>query len=229
MLPVLLTPAPAGVDVLTVLCGPDRRHGSTVAVVRDGRPYPDHASRQALAGRLGHGHTVFVDDPERGAVDVHRPGRLPGGRAPFAPHALIAAAWLLDVEILELPGAGDVFARHDGEFGWVTAEPGWAEPRALLRYASPELVGERAADGADGPGYAWSWLDEAAGRVVGAEFPGPGRAPAEPTGAGALLLAHHLQRALNVTEPPGVQILCAPDADGTIEIGGRVLLDHTRG
>ncbi|BBB01527.1 hypothetical protein RVR_8988 [Actinacidiphila reveromycinica] len=212
------------VDVLSVLCGPDRRHGSEVAVVRDGRPYPDPRARQELAGRLGCPHTVFVDDPERGAVEVHRPGR---GVEPD-PHALIGAAWLLDLEILEVPALGDVFARHDGEFGWVTVLAGWAPPRVLRRYPDPEQVRALPAADAGERSYAWAWSDEAAGRVVGAER-GSGAGPCGgPTGAGALLLAHHLQRALNVTEAPGAQILCAPGADGTIEIGGRVFLDPVR-
>ncbi|WP_328471803.1 PhzF family phenazine biosynthesis protein [Streptomyces sp. NBC_00448] len=224
------------VDVLTVLCGPDRRHGSEVAVVRDGRPYPDHRSRRELAARLGCPHTVFVDDPERGAVEVHRPGRpaAPGaepGSVPgceLAPHALIGAAWLLDLEILEIPSLGDVFARHDGEFGWVTALAGWAAPCALRQYAAPALVEALPAGDAEERHYAWAWSDEAAGRVVGAEHHGTASPRPGPTGAGALLLAHHLQRALNVSEAPGAQILCAPGADGTIEIGGRVLLDPAR-
>jgi hypothetical protein len=214
--------------VLTVLCGPDRRHGSEVAVVRDGRPYPDHRSRRELAARLGCPHTVFVDDPERGAVEVHRPGPAAGPGAELAPHALIGAAWLLDLEILEIPALGDVFARHDGEFGWVTAQAGWAAPRALRQYASPALVEALPAGGTEERHYAWAWSDEAAGRVVGAERDATAAPGSGPTGAGALLLAHHLQRALNVSEAPGAQILCAPGADGTIEIGGRVLLGPAR-
>ena len=138
------------------------------------------------------------------------------------------AAWLLDLEILEIPALGDVFARHDGEFGWVTAQAGWAAPRALRQYASPALVEALPAGGTEERHYAWAWSDEAAGRVVGAERDATAAPGSGPTGAGALLLAHHLQRALNVSEAPGAQILCAPGADGTIEIGGRVLLDPAR-
>jgi hypothetical protein len=208
------------IDVLSVLCGPDRRHGSEVAVVRDGRPYPGPHARQELAARLGCPHTVFVDDPERGAVEVHRPGQ--GVAAD--PHALIGAAWLLDLEILELPALGDVFARHDGEFGWVTAAADWPGRWELRQYADPAQVLGLPPDGAARRVYAWAWADEAAGRVVGAEL-GPG---AGSTGAGALLLAHELQRALNVTRARGALTLGAPGADGTIEIGGRVFLAPAR-
>ena len=104
---------------------------------------------------------MFVDDPERGIVDIHTPGL----RLPFAGHPLVGAAWLLDLEVLELP-AGDVFARQDGEFTWITARPEWAPPRTLQQYATAAEV-----DALPGPPpgegwlYAWAWEDEAAGRV----------------------------------------------------------------
>ncbi|MHC3412735.1 PhzF family phenazine biosynthesis protein, partial [Streptomyces sp. DT17] len=44
---------PGGIDVLRVFCGPDGRHGHALGVVRDGSAYPDEASRQGLARRLG--------------------------------------------------------------------------------------------------------------------------------------------------------------------------------
>lgn len=46
----------------------------------------------------------------------------------------------------------------------------------------------------------------------------------EATGAAALLLSAQLGRALNIRQGRGSQILTAPAPDGTVEIGGRVLL-----
>ncbi|MEV0492781.1 PhzF family phenazine biosynthesis protein [Streptomyces atratus] len=225
---------PAGIDVLRVFCGPDGRHGNALGVVRDGSVYPDEASRQALAGQLGFSETVFVDDPERGHVDIYTPGL----RLPFAGHPLVGAAWLLDLEILELP-VGEIFARQDGEFTWITARPEWAPPRTLERYASVTEV-EALTGPPPGEGwlYVWAWEDEAAGRVRARAFPrriderGVSRSGAitedEATGAAALLLSAQLGRALNITQGRGSQILTAPAPDGTVEIGGRVLLS-TRG
>lgn len=118
-----------------MFCGPDGRHGNALGVVRDGRDHPDVASRQELARRLGFSETVFVDDPERGHLDIY----TPGVRLPFAGHPLVGAAWLLDLEVLEL-GVGEVFARQDGEFSWITARPEWAPPRTLERYGSAAEV-----------------------------------------------------------------------------------------
>lgn len=71
------------IDVLSVFCGADGRHGNTLGVVREGRDHPDRADRQAIAAELGYSETVFVDDPERGVVDIYTPGlRLPFMRPP---------------------------------------------------------------------------------------------------------------------------------------------------
>ncbi|MEU1127813.1 PhzF family phenazine biosynthesis protein [Streptomyces sp. NPDC005899] len=213
---------PDGIDVLRVFCGPDGRHGNPLGVVRDGRRYPGNESRQALARRLGFSETVFVDDPERGTVDI----RTPGLRLPFAGHPLVGAAWLLDLEVLELP-VGDVFARQDGEFTWITARPEWAPPRTLERYASAAEV-EALTEPPPGEGwlYVWAWEDEAAGRVRARAFPrrGDDVDEDEATGAAAMLLSAELGRALNIRQGRGSQILTAPAPDGTVEIGGRVLL-----
>ncbi|MFI8432574.1 PhzF family phenazine biosynthesis protein [Streptomyces sp. NPDC079020] len=213
---------PDGIDVLRVFCGPDGRHGNALGVVRDGGRHPGEASRQELARRLGFSETVFVDDPERGLVDIYTPGL----RLPFAGHPLVGTAWLLDLEILELP-VGDVFARQDGEFTWIAARPEWVPPRTLERYGSAAEV-EALTEPPPGEGwvYAWAWEDEAAGRVRARAFPrrGDGIVEDEATGAAALLLSARLGRALNIRQGRGSQILAAPAPDGTVEVGGRVLL-----
>ncbi|MFB7917639.1 PhzF family phenazine biosynthesis protein [Streptomyces sp. NPDC056061] len=218
---------PEGIDVLRVFCGPDGRHGNPLGVVRDGRAYPDDTSRQELTCRLGFSETVFVDDPERGHVDIHTPGL----RLPFAGHPLVGTAWLLDLEILELP-VGEVFARQDGEFTWIGARPEWVPPRTLERYASvAEIEALTGPPPGEGWLYVWAWEDEAAGRVRARAFPRRGGEAGgivedEATGAAALLLSARLGRALDITQGRGSQILTAPAPDGTVEIGGRVRWAH---
>ncbi|MGW0546565.1 PhzF family phenazine biosynthesis protein [Streptomyces altiplanensis] len=207
-------------DVLRVFCGPGGHHGNALGVVRDGRTCPDEASRQALAAELGFSETVFVDDPERGVVDIHTPGL----RLPFAGHPLVGVAWLLDLEVVS-PPAGEVWARHDGEFTWITARPEWAPPCRLQRYATAaEVDALPAPPPGEGRLYAWAWEDEAAGRVRARAFPrrDDGITEDEATGTAALLLTAGLGRALNITQGRGSQILTAPGPDGMIEIGGRV-------
>ncbi|MFI7386722.1 PhzF family phenazine biosynthesis protein [Streptomyces sp. NPDC049813] len=213
-------PAPAH-DVLQVFCGPDGRHGNALGVVRDGTLLPARADRQALAHRLGFSETVFVDDPERGLIDIYTPTL----RLPFAGHPCVGAAWLLDVAELVVP-AGHVGARLDGEFCWIEARPEWAPPRTLRRFGS---AAEVEALPVPPPGewvYAWAWEDEAAGRIRARGFPGrdDGIEEDEATGAAALLLTAHLDRALNIRQGDGSQILTAPQPNGYVEVGGRVRL-----
>ncbi|MFG3283713.1 PhzF family phenazine biosynthesis protein [Streptomyces sp. NPDC048111] len=215
---------PVPVDVLRVFCGPDGRHGNRLGVVREGAAVPGETARQALACQLGFSETVFVDDPERGVVEIYTPGT----RLPFAGHPLVGVAWLLDLEVLELP-VGDVLARQDGEFTWITAEAAWVPPRTLRQYGSAAEV--EALDVPE-PGewvYAWAWQDEAAGRVRARGFPGRGDGidEDEATGAAALLLTHSLGRALNITQGRGSQLLTAPGPTETIDLAGRVTLTNT--
>ncbi|WP_240139611.1 PhzF family phenazine biosynthesis protein [Streptomyces sp. MUM 178J] len=217
-------------DVLRVFCGPDGRFGNALGVVRDPRGYPDEPARQKLAAELGFSETVFVDDPERGVVDIY----TPGARLPFAGHPLVGAAWLLDLESVSAP-AGEAWARNDGEFTWIEARAEWAPPWTLRQYGSaaevealdvppPGAGAPPAPEGLWESVYAWAWQDEAAGRVRARAFPGRGEGvdEDEATGAAALLLSAQLGRALNVIQGRGSQILTAPGPDGVVEIGGRV-------
>ncbi|MGP4050644.1 PhzF family phenazine biosynthesis protein [Streptomyces sp. 2A115] len=223
-------------DVLRVFCGPGGGYGNELAVVRDGSVLPERAERQAFAAKLGFSETVFVDDPERGIIDIY----TPGARLRFAGHPCVGTAWLLDVPELVTP-AGVVGTRLDGEFSWIEARPDWPEPRTLRRYATAAEVdalpvpppGERSEMGVPpnevrGRIYAWAWEDEAAGRIRARGFPGrdDGMGEDEATGAAALQLTAELGRALNITQGAGSQILTAPQPEGWVEIGGRVFLER---
>ncbi|NGO48310.1 PhzF family phenazine biosynthesis protein [Streptomyces ureilyticus] len=210
-------------DVLRVFCGPGGGRGNALAVVRDGSLMPERDDRQAFAAQLGFSETVFVDDPERGVIDIY----TPGARLPFAGYPCVGAAWLLDVPELVTP-AGVVGTRLDGEFSWIEARPEWALPRTLRQYGSAAEV-----DALEVPPlgewlYAWAWQDEAAGRVRARGFPGRGDGidEDEATGAAALQLTAQLGRALNITQGTGSQLLTAPQPEGWVEVGGRVFLEH---
>lgn len=209
-------------DVLRVFCDARGEHGNALGVVRDGSAVPARAQRQAYAAELGFSETVFVDDPERGVVDIYAPG-VP---LPFAGHPLVGCAWLLDLPEL-LPAVGPVDARFDGEFAWISADPDWAADRVPVRYGSAaEVEALPVPEPGHGWQYAWAFEDEAAGRVRARGFPGRGDSidEDEATGSAALALSRHLGRALNITQGHGSQILTAPGPDGRVEIGGRVRL-----
>ncbi|MDI2129104.1 PhzF family phenazine biosynthesis protein [Yinghuangia seranimata] len=205
--------------LLSVFCDPDGHHGNLLGVVRDGSTVPGKEARQALARELGLSETVFVDDADRGAVDIYTPGT----RLPFAGHPLVGVGWLLGLDTLELP-VGNIPVRHADGVTWITARAAWAPPRTLRRYDSPAEVDALAVPEPGEWVYAWAWQDEPAGRIRARGFPGRGDGvdEDEATGAAALLLADHLGRAVEITQGRGSRILAAPGPDGTIDIGGRV-------
>ncbi|MFJ4003340.1 PhzF family phenazine biosynthesis protein [Streptomyces sp. NPDC090023] len=210
-------------DVLRVFCGPFGGYGNELGVVRDGSRVPERADRQALAAKLGFSETVFVDDPERGVIDIY----TPASRLPFAGHPCVGTAWLLDVPELVTP-AGAVGTRLDGEFTWIEARAEWAPPRTLRQYANAAEVDALTVPAPGEWIYAWAWEDEAAGRVRARAFPGrdDGITEDEATGAAALLLTDRLGRALNITQGRGSQLLTAPQPHGWVEVGGRVVLER---
>ncbi|SOE75983.1 Predicted epimerase YddE/YHI9, PhzF superfamily [Streptomyces sp. OV198] len=208
-------------DVLRVFCGPGGEHGNELGVVREGSVMPDPEERQAFAAKLGFSETVFVDDPERGVVDIYTPTL----RLPFAGHPCVGVGWLLDIPELVTP-AGVVGVRLDGEFSWIEARAEWAPGRTLRQYGSADEVDALAVPEPGEWVYAWAWEDESAGRVRARGFPGrdDGIVEDEATGAAALLLTDWLGRALNIVQGAGSQILTAPQPGGWVEVGGRVRL-----
>lgn len=210
-------------DVLRVFCGPRGEYGNELGVVRNGSLIPGHEDRQDFAAKLGFSETVFVDDPERGVIDIY----TPSVRLPFAGYPCVGAAWLLDVPELVTP-AGLVGTRLDGEFSWIEARPEWAPPRTLRQYGSAAEVNALPVPPPGDWLYAWAWEDEAAGRVRARGFPGRGDGieEDEATGAAALQLTAQLGRALNIIQGTGSQILTAPQPEGWVEVGGRVFLER---
>ncbi|MEV0263931.1 PhzF family phenazine biosynthesis protein [Streptomyces sp. NPDC050617] len=215
-----------GVHVLKVFCGPDGRGGNPLGVVRDGASIPGREARQALAADLGFSETIFIDDAERGVVDIY----TPSVRLLFAGHPLVGVAWLLGSTVLR-PPAGDVPARRDGDVVWIRGHAKWAAGRRTERYASVAGVDALPAPPAgEGWLYAWAWQDEAAGVVRARAFPrrGGGVVEDEATGAAAMILTQELGRPLCVRQGAASEVLTRPHLDGTIEVGGRVLPSSVR-
>ncbi|MER5780960.1 PhzF family phenazine biosynthesis protein [Streptomyces mobaraensis] len=208
------------IHILSVFRGTDGKGGNPLGVVLDGASVPGPERRSALAAELGFSETVFVDDAERGAVDIW----TPSVRLPFAGHPLIGVASLLTEADVLRPPAGEVPVRRDGDVIRIAGRAEWASGRRMERYGS---VAEVDALPAPPPGegwlYAWAWEDEAAGRVRARAFPRRGDAIAEDeaTGAAALVLTAELGRALDIRQGVGSRIVTRPLPDGTIEVGGR--------
>jgi predicted PhzF superfamily epimerase YddE/YHI9 len=226
----------AELTVLRVFCDEDGRGGNPLGVFLAGDEIPPR-DRQEVTADLGFSETVFVDDAESGRIAIY----MPENEIDFAGHPTVGTTWLLaerggPVDALR-PPAGIVPARVEdtpqgGPSGlaFVAARPEWGPPFAIARLGSPEEV-----DSLDGPpqGYdvvgAWAYADEQGGVVrVRVFLPGMGIAEDEATGAFAVKLGAAIGRPIDIRQGRGSRILATPREDGTVEIGGRVVLDEVR-
>ena len=215
--------------VLRVFTGDGASGGNPLGVFLDGAAVAP-ARRQALAAELGFSETVFVDDPESGAVRIF----TPAVEIPFAGHPLVGTAWLLarecaPVETLR-PPAGDVPARLTGDRAFVAGRPEWAPPYEWFELASPAQVEELGgAPEGHALGAAYAWIDRRRGVVRARVFPVElGIAEDEATGGAAVRLGALLGRDLEIRQGRGSAIVIHPRDDGFVEIGGGVALDEVR-
>jgi predicted PhzF superfamily epimerase YddE/YHI9 len=212
------------VRVPRVFCGPGGVHGNPLGIVLDGASVPPD-DRQALARHLGYSETVFVDDADRGRIQIN----TPEVELPFAGHPSVGTAWLLareghEVSVLR-PPAGEVPVRIDGETTWVAARPEWCPRWELRQLGSPEEV-EASPVLREGEVYVWAWIDEGAGTVRARCFvPELGVTEDEATGSAALPLCAQLGRPIEVRQGKGSVIHARPAGDGMVEIGGLVVED----
>lgn len=216
--------------VLRVFTAPDGGHGNPLGVFVAGSAV-DPADRQAVAARLGFSETVFVDDATDGRVRIF----TPAAELAFAGHPTVGTSWLLDhlgrgVDRLHCP-AGEVatWADDDG-MRWIRARPEWVHPITIVQLAGAEEVealagpppGERSY-------YAWAWEDEAAGTLRSRYFvPELGIGEDEATGAAAVVMGARLDRPITIRQGRGSILHARPGPDGSVEVGGRCVLDEVR-
>ncbi len=215
--------------VLRVFVGPDDRHGNPLGVFLDGSAIPD-ATRQAVAADLGFSETVFVEDARTGRIRIF----TPGAELRFAGHPTVGTAWLLaevgmPVDALQVP-AGTVLTWPEGDRRWVRAEAGWVHPMNLV-----ELPGAADVEALDGPPpgegsyYPWAWEDRTAGLIRSRYFaPAIGVPEDEATGAAAVVITARLGRGLEIRQGIGSSLSTRLGPDGTVDLGGRAILDETR-
>jgi predicted PhzF superfamily epimerase YddE/YHI9 len=209
---------------LRVFLGPDGSGGNPLGVVLDAAGMPA-AARQAVAAELGYSETVFVQDRARGELRIH----TPTVELPLAGHPLVGTAWLLahagtPVDTLR-PPAGDVPTWSDGELTWIRGRPEWGPPYDKPQLDSPAAVDAFAIPGGDAMVAAWAWEDEAAARLRARVFPnGIGIEEDEATGAAAMQFGALLGRDLVIRQGLGSELHVRPADDGTVAVGGRVVL-----
>jgi predicted PhzF superfamily epimerase YddE/YHI9 len=215
--------------LLRVFCGDGDAGGNPLAVFLDGATVPPGA-RQEVAADLGLSETVFVDAAARGEIRIFTPAVELG----FAGHPTVGTAWLLasegaPVDVLR-PPAGEVTVRYEDGMAFVAGRPEWPPQYDWVQFGSPREV-----EALGGPPHGhdmvgcWAWIDEPAGTLRSRVFPvAIGIAEDEATGAAAVQLGGRLGRAIDIRQGRGSRILARPRPDGSVEIGGRSVLDEVR-
>jgi predicted PhzF superfamily epimerase YddE/YHI9 len=212
-----------GLTVLRVFVGDDGRGGNPLGVFLDGGETP-RPERQGIARELNYSETVFVDDRERGELEIYTPANL----IPFAGHPLVGTAWLLEQEGLPVetlrPPAGEVGVRRDGELTFIQGDPDWTIDFEYLQQDSPEDVDSfTGAPEGVGAAYCWAWIDEEAGIVRARSFvPMDGIEEDEATGSAALTLSARVGRSLEIHQGEGSLLNTRLLGGGRAEVGGRV-------
>lgn len=218
----------ARLHVLRVFCSADGEFGNPLGVFLDGGEVT-RDRRQEIAADLNFSETVFVDDRERGGIDIY----TPAAPIPFAGHPLVGTAWLLlreDGSCEELnPPPGRVPVRHEEGRTSFSAPVEWAPGFRLDQLSSPAEVDALRPEDFTDDVYTWAWLDEAAGTVRSRSFvPGFGIPEDEATGSAALALCAALGRPIEVRQGQGSEISARPLEGGLVEVGGRVVSEEIR-
>jgi predicted PhzF superfamily epimerase YddE/YHI9 len=215
--------------VLRVFTDEAGRYGNALGVFVDGRAIAE-ADRQEVARELAFSETVFVDDARTGRIRIY----TPADELRFAGHPTVGTAWLLaelglPVDELQVP-AGPVPTWSDGVRRWVRARPEWVHPMTLLELDDPDAVEALATAPPDERSwYPWAWQDRALGEIRSRYFaPLVGIAEDEATGAAAVVITAHLGRDLEIQQGRGSRLSTRLRPDGSVDLGGRVVLDATR-
>jgi predicted PhzF superfamily epimerase YddE/YHI9 len=218
--------------VLRVFIGPDGRGGNPLGVFLDG-PAIAPERRQAVAHELGFSETVFVDEV------ADRAARLaiftPAAELRFAGHPTVGTSWLLTeigMPVVTLRvSAGDVVTWQSDGHSWIRARAAWVHQFAVQQMGTVAEVASLRPGAMGEPGlYAWSWEDEAAGRLRSRYFPTDlGIVEDEATGAAAVVMGDRLARPLTIRQGVGSELLVQPDPTaGMVDVGGRSALVDVR-
>jgi len=210
--------------LLLVFADPGGAGGNPLGVMLEGGGMsPD--GRQAIAAELGYSETVFIEDRASGRLRIH----TPTVELPLAGHPLVGAAWLLDHEGTPVdtlrPPAGDVPTWTEQGLTWIRGRPEWGPPYDMQMLDSVAAIDALDVPGGDALLAAWAWEDEAAGRLRARVFPNRiGITEDEATGAAALQFGALLGRDLLIRQGVGSELHVRPFDDGTVAVGGRVVL-----
>jgi predicted PhzF superfamily epimerase YddE/YHI9 len=218
----------ASLYVLRVFTDERGEHGNPLGVFLEGAEI-SRTERQPIATELGFSETVFVDDADRGVIQIF----TPAAEIPFAGHPTVGTAWLLARALRPVPALrpppGEIAVREDGDRTFVSARAEWCPPFAYVEHADAAAIDALDPKAAGEDAYNWAWIDRGAGLVRARGFyPSLAIDEDEATGSAALALSVELGREIEVHQGEGSVIGARPLGDGRAEIGGTVAMVERR-
>ena len=195
-------------------------------VIDEGRHISDK-KRQVIARELNTGETISINNGDNAEISVIHPQ----GEISFAGVGVLATAWFLiklhGKTIEKLIGRdGDITIRKEGNITWVCASikklPHW-NIRQLDNATDVEHIKLEETSHMKHT-VVWAWIDETKGLIRARTFARDWDIPeAEGNGSGAMLLAHILQRNIEIIHGEGSHIFAKHAINNFAEIGGRVV------
>lgn len=218
------------VTVLRVFTDAAGSFGNPLGVVDASTVEPSW--HQRVAAQLGYSETVFIDPPSAGSSTASARIYTPLTELPFAGHPTVGAAWWLrargtPIRTLQVPAGVVQVSYHDGVTA-ISARSEWAPEFAIHELESvDELAAANAEDFPDSVAhYLWAWTDESTGSVRSRMFAANlGVAEDEATGSAAMRMTDYLSRDLTITQGKGSVIQTTWNAEGWVQVAGRVVDD----
>ena len=214
--------------VLRVFTDERGEHGNLLGVFLDGGEV-SRTERQSISAELGFSETVFVDDADRGEIQIF----TPAAEIPFAGHPVVGTAWLLaearrPVEVLR-PPPGEVPVRRQGPVTFAEAHAEWCPDFDYIQQPDAAAIEALDPGAAQGDDFHWAWIDREAGTIRARGFyPGWGIPEDEATGSAVLALAVALDRPIEARQGVGSLIRARSLGEGRGEVGGTVSLVERR-
>jgi len=213
--------------ILRVFIDPKGRFGDRASIVVDEGKKINDEKRQNIARQLGTGETIFINNLQKAAISVMHPQ----GEISFAGVGILAKAWYLSKvtgkQINGLSGRdGEILVQQKEKVVWVQTKVDTLPPWNIIEkksWSEIELLQVNEMKSVEHTIY-WAWINRDRGLIRARTFANDWEIPeAEGNGSGAMLLAHHLKRRIQIKHGKGSIIFANYLDNENLELGGRVI------
>lgn len=217
------------ITTVRVFVNNQNQFGSPLGVVVDKDQMVSAEDRQKIATRLNYSETVFIDDVQKGVIQVFSPIR----ECPFSMYAAVGTAWYiknkLNAQIDHLVSRNQKIdiQFQDGKT-WATSRvtilPNWN----LAEYKTTKEIESFSVHEFKNKEHVlvWAWINAEKGLIRARTFAADWGIPEdEANGSGSMRLAALLQRDITVIHGKGSVIFAEYSDKKEVWIGGRCIVE----